>query len=63
MAAPRGTRFEVIGNVRQEHLEGGGAARSGSQPFLQLNEQVIDEAIEIMGVITVSMNRRFDKFQ
>ena len=54
---------EVVSDVRQEHLEGGGAARSRGQSFLQLNEQVIDEAMKVMSVIKVSVNGRFDKFQ
>ena len=47
---------EVVSDIRQEHLEGDGAARSGRHSFLQLNEQVIDEAMGVMGVITVSMD-------
>ena len=48
--------IEAIRNIRQQHLEGGRTAESGVQSFLQLDKQVIDDAMKVMCVITVCVN-------
>lgn len=59
-SSARGT-IKIICDVRQEHLERGRATCPECKPFLLLSEQIIDEAIQAVCVIVVSLDGRFDK--
>ena len=55
--------IEVIDEVRQEGLESRGAAEAGGHPFLQLGKQIVNKAMQIVGIITIGGDRGFVQFQ
>ena len=54
---------EVVGKVRQEGLECHGTASAGGHPFLQLRKQIVNKAVQIVGIVTVRSYSGFGQFQ
>ena len=42
-----------VGKVRQEGLEYHGTASTGGYPFLQLRKQIVNKAVQMVGIVTV----------
>ena len=55
--------IEVVGKVLQGGLEGHGTASAGGHPFLELRKQVVNKAMQIVGIITIKSYYGFGQFQ
>ena len=51
--------IKIVGEIRQENLERRRTDGACSYPFLKLRKQVIDEAVQIVGIVTIGVYSGF----
>ena len=53
----------MIGEIRQEGLERYRAASAGGHPFLQLRKNIVNKAVQVVGIVAVRSYSGFGQFQ
>ena len=54
---------KVVCKIRQEGLERYRAASAGGHPFLQLRKNIVNKAVQIVGIVAVRSYSGFGQFQ
>ena len=55
--------IELVGEIYQQNLESFRSGQPCHHPFLKLREQIVNEAVQVVGIVTVGVNGGFGQLE